>query len=92
MDQMPGAQGKLLRIAIRAGGCSGYSYDFVFDAKREGDQEFPAGDVSVIVDSMSMKLLNGSTIDYLETMQGAGFVVENPNSSGGCGCGSSFSA
>ncbi|MBI4212208.1 MAG: iron-sulfur cluster insertion protein ErpA [Deltaproteobacteria bacterium] len=91
-QSMQGAADKQLRIAIRAGGCSGFSYDFVFDTKRDGDFEVAAKGTTVLVDSMSMNMLNGSTIDYVETVQGAGFVVDNPNASGGCGCGSSFSA
>lgn len=90
--EMPGAEGKQLRIAIRAGGCSGYSYDFVFDNKRDGDIEIPAKDIMVLVDTMSIKMLRGATVDFVESLHGAGFVVNNPNASGGCGCGSSFSA
>ena len=91
-QNMEGAAGKHLRIAIRAGGCSGYSYDFVFDIKRDNDVVIFADDIKVLVDTNSMNLLKGSTVDFVESLQGAGFVVNNPNASGGCGCGSSFSA
>ena len=92
IKDMPGAEGKGLRIAVRAGGCSGYSYDFVFDDAKANDLEIPAKDIVVLIDPASMKFLKGSTVDYVDDLQGAGFVVNNPNSSGGCGCGSSFSA
>lgn len=92
MKEMPGAAGKSLRIAVKAGGCSGYSYDFVFDASKPTDLEIPAKDLIVLVDAASLRFLKGATVDYVDGLHGAGFVVNNPNSSGGCGCGSSFSA
>lgn len=92
MKEMPGAAGKSLRIAVKAGGCSGYSYDFVFDAPKQSDIEIPAKDLVVLVDQASLRFLKGATVDYVDGLHGAGFVVNNPNSSGGCGCGSSFSA
>lgn len=92
MKEMPGAAGKSLRIAVKAGGCSGYSYDFVFDAPKQNDLEIPAQDLIVLVDPASLRFLKGATVDYVDGLHGAGFVVNNPNSTGGCGCGSSFSA
>ena len=91
-SELPGAEGKQLRISVKAGGCSGYSYDFVFDSPKGNDLEIPAKDIVVLVDNASLRFLRGSTVDYVESLHGAGFVVKNPNSSGGCGCGSSFSA
>ena len=81
-----------LRVAVRPGGCSGYSYEMFFDAEVADDdvvREF--GTVKVIVDSASADLLKGSTLDYSDGLQGAGFHVTNPNASRTCGCGSSFS-
>ena len=91
-EAISGAKGKYFRLAVKAGGCSGYSYDFAFDDKRDDDIEIPADGLVVITDPMSLRYLRGCTLDYVETMQGAGFAVKNPNATGGCGCGSSFSA
>jgi iron-sulfur cluster insertion protein len=81
-----------LRVYITGGGCSGFSYGFTFDdAMKEGDSVFTNGDVTMVVDSMSIQYLVGSEIDYEEGLQGSRFVVNNPNASSTCGCGSSFS-
>ena len=81
-----------LRVAVRPGGCSGYSYEMFFDAEIEdGDLLRQVGDVKVVVDSASAELLAGSTLDYSDGLQGAGFHISNPNASRTCGCGSSFS-
>lgn len=80
-----------LRLGVRGGGCSGLSYVMAFDQAREGDQVFTNGDARVIVDSRSQALLEGSILDYTEGLQGSGFAVRNPNVTGQCGCGSSFS-
>jgi iron-sulfur cluster assembly accessory protein len=81
-----------LRVAVKPGGCSGYSYEMFFDAEVADDdivREF--GTVKVVVDSASADLLKGSTLDYSDGLQGAGFHVTNPNAARTCGCGSSFS-
>ena len=81
-----------LRVAVRPGGCSGYSYEMFFDSETLADdvvREF--GAVKVVVDAASAELLTGSTLDYSDGMQGAGFHIVNPNASRTCGCGSSFS-
>jgi iron-sulfur cluster assembly protein/iron-sulfur cluster insertion protein len=81
-----------LRVAVRPGGCSGFSYEMFFDADVADDdvvREF--GTVRVVVDAASADLLKGSTLDYSDGLQGAGFHVTNPNASRTCGCGSSFS-
>ncbi len=81
-----------LRVAVRPGGCSGFSYEMFFDADVADDdivREF--GSVKVVVDSASADLLKGSTLDYSDGLQGAGFHVTNPNAARTCGCGSSFS-
>jgi len=81
-----------LRVAVRAGGCSGYSYEMFFDSEIASDDilEEQRG-VKVVVDSESAELLKGSTLDYADGLQGAGFHVSNPNATRTCGCGSSFS-
>lgn len=81
-----------LRVYITGGGCSGFSYGFTFDEDQaEDDTVVTKADVTLLVDSMSFQYLVGSKIDYLEDLQGARFVIENPNASTTCGCGSSFS-
>lgn len=84
--------GLALRVAVRPGGCSGFSYEMFFDADVADDdvvREF--GEVKVVVDPTSADLLKGSTLDYSDGLQGAGFHVTNPNATRTCGCGSSFS-
>jgi iron-sulfur cluster assembly protein/iron-sulfur cluster insertion protein len=81
-----------LRVAVRPGGCSGYSYEMFFDSEVASDdilREF--GTVKVVVDAASAELLSGSTLEYSDGLQGAGFHISNPNASRTCGCGSSFS-
>ena len=81
-----------LRVAVKPGGCSGYSYEMFFDAEIVADdivREF--GTVKVVVDPASAELLTGSTLDYSDGLQGAGFHITNPNATRTCGCGSSFS-
>ena len=91
-SQMPDSAGKPLRIFVQGGGCSGFQYGFTFDDKRDDDTQFAAGDVQVIVDPQSAMYLKGANVDYLEDFRGAGFSVNNPNATGGCGCGKSFNA
>lgn len=88
-----GSEGDLaLRIAVKPGGCSGYSYDMFFDSSVEGDDLVSTfGTVRVVVDPASAELLKGSKLDYTDGLQGAGFHVVNPNATRTCGCGSSFS-
>lgn len=81
-----------LRVYITGGGCSGFSYGFTFDEKiNEGDTVFSNGDVTMVVDPMSIQYLVGSEVDYTEGLQGSQFLVKNPNATSTCGCGSSFS-
>jgi iron-sulfur cluster insertion protein len=80
-----------LRVKIIGGGCSGFSYDLYFDEQAEGDYVFDSRDVKLLVDQMSFMYLMGTSIDYVEGLQGAGFKFDNPNTTGSCGCGSSFS-
>jgi len=81
-----------LRVAVRPGGCSGFSYEMFFDADIASDDtahEF--GAVRVVVDPASAQLLTGATLDYKDGLQGAGFAINNPNAQKTCGCGNSFS-
>ena len=81
-----------LRVFVQGGGCSGFQYGFTFDEEQgEDDFEFAAGDVKVLVDSMSMQYLQGAEIAYREDLMGASFVIDNPQATTTCGCGSSFS-
>ncbi len=87
-----GAEELALRVAVRPGGCSGYSYDMFFDSEVADDDIVRSfGSVKVVVDAESAELLKGSTLDYRDGLQGAGFHISNPNATRTCGCGSSFS-
>ena len=80
-----------LRVYVYSGGCSGYRYGMMLeDAPTEEDKTFEANGVKVYVDGRSIDLLTGSQIDYVDTLMGAGFTVNNPNAVAACGCGSSF--
>lgn len=82
----------MLRLYIQGGGCSGFQYGFSFDKEvKDGDLSVQTDGVTMVVDPMSMQYLEGSEVDYTESLQGAQFVVRNPNASTTCGCGSSFS-
>jgi iron-sulfur cluster assembly protein/iron-sulfur cluster insertion protein len=81
-----------LRVAVRPGGCSGFSYEMFFDTDRAEDDVTSAyGDVKVVVDPASATLLVGATLDFQDGLQGAGFHINNPNATRTCGCGQSFS-
>jgi len=81
-----------LRVFITGGGCSGFQYGFTFDEiEQEGDTRMEKAGVALLVDPMSLQYLTGATIDYTEGLEGAQFVIRNPNASTTCGCGSSFS-
>ncbi len=83
--------GAAVRVYVKSGGCSGYSYGMAIDDKRlDGDRVFEDGGALVVVDPKSWSLLRGSEIDYVENMMGGGFQVTNPNATSACGCGSSF--
>ena len=88
----PDSEGKPLRIFVHGGGCSGFQYGFQFDEKHEGDNVLEFDGIEVVVDPQSATYLHDSTVDYVEDFRGAGFSVTNPQSTGGCGCGKSFSA
>ena len=80
-----------LRVRVVGGGCAGFSYDLYFDAPTDIDRRVMISGVDVIIDEMSLMYLVGTTIDYVENLQGAGFKFNNPNTKTTCGCGSSFS-
>ena len=79
-----------LRVGVRGGGCSGFQYALAFDEQREGDSVFEDKGIRLLVDSQSLPYVHGSTIDFVDGLQGAGFKVDNPNVIAACGCGSSF--
>ena len=82
-----------LRVAVQPGGCSGFKYSLLIEDKPAEDDTLLAQDgFQVFVDPFSLQYLNGIIIDYTTSMQGSGFTFKNPNATGGCGCGSSFSA
>lgn len=79
-----------LRVGVRGGGCSGFQYQLAFDEQRETDTVFESHGLKLLVDTASLPYVTGSTIDYVDSLQGAGFQVNNPNVVSACGCGSSF--
>jgi len=88
-----GNPGLKLRVFVTGGGCSGFQYGFTFDeAVNDDDTSLQKGGVTLLVDPMSLQYLTGAEIDYQENVEGAQFVIKNPNASSTCGCGSSFSA
>jgi iron-sulfur cluster assembly protein len=79
-----------LRVGVRGGGCSGFQYNLAFDQQRDNDAVFEDHGLKLLVDRMSLQYVFGSQIDYVDSLQGAGFQVNNPNVVAACGCGSSF--
>lgn len=79
-----------LRIGVRGGGCSGFQYALALDEKRDDDKVFEHDGIKLFVDPASMRYVEGSEVDYTESMMGSGFEVNNPNVVASCGCGSSF--
>ncbi len=87
-----GEEGLALRVAVRPGGCSGFSYEMFFDTdKADDDVLTDYSGVGVVVDPSSAQLLEGATLDYKDGLQDAGFSIDNPNAQRTCGCGQSFS-
>src|SRR5229473_2318456 len=92
LKQQDEAGSAFLRIAVSGGGCSGFQYGLTFDDQRNPDDfVFQRDDVAVIVDDVSLDLLNGAEIDFVEDLMGASFQIRNPNAASSCGCGNSFS-
>jgi iron-sulfur cluster assembly accessory protein len=79
-----------LRVAVRGGGCSGFQYALAFDEQRDGDQVFEHQDIRLLIDSESLPFVDGSEVDYVDSLQGAGFAVNHPKVVAACGCGQSF--
>jgi iron-sulfur cluster assembly accessory protein len=79
-----------LRIFVAGGGCSGLQYGMTLDEEQEGDTVISQGEFKVLVDEMSLGYINGSEVDYVDSLMGAGFTVNNPNAVSSCGCGHSF--
>jgi iron-sulfur cluster assembly protein len=79
-----------LRVGVRGGGCSGFQYQLAFDARRDDDTVFESHGLQVLVEPQALEFVDGSQIDYVDALTGAGFKVENPNVVAACGCGSSF--
>jgi iron-sulfur cluster insertion protein len=86
------AENAFLRIAVSGGGCSGFQYGLSFDDQRNDDDfVFESDGVGVVVDDVSLGLLNGAEVDFVEDLMGASFQIKNPNAASSCGCGNSFS-
>src|SRR5438034_11151162 len=86
------AEGAFLRLAVSGGGCSGFQYGLTFDDQTSPDDiVFEHGGVTVVVDEVSLDLLNGAEVDFVEDLMGASFQIKNPNAASSCGCGNSFS-
>lgn len=91
LKKQEGDESLALRIAVNGGGCSGFTYQFSFDAERqEGDLVVRRDDAELVVDPMSVAYLAGSEVDYVEDLVGAFFNIKNPNATAACGCGASF--
>ena len=85
------AQGKALRVAVEGGGCSGFQYEIDLDVPQADDLVLEGAGETVVIDAISLPFLADATIDFSEELIGARFVIENPNASSSCGCGTSFS-
>ena len=86
-----GDKGPALRVAVEGGGCSGFQYDIRLDQASQDDLVLSGNGQAVVIDSVSLPFLSGATIDFTEELIGARFVIDNPNASSSCGCGTSFS-
>lgn len=84
-------QGQALRVAVEGGGCSGFQYDIALDTPRDDDLVLEGNGQRVLIDEVSLPFLAGATIDFSEELIGARFVIDNPNATASCGCGTSFS-
>jgi iron-sulfur cluster assembly accessory protein len=93
MEEQGSGDGAGLRVGVLPGGCSGFQYGLnIEDEPAEDDTVIESQGIRLFVDPFSLQYLNGCEIDYVSTFQGSGFTFNNPNASGGCGCGSSFTA
>lgn len=85
------ADGKALRVAVEGGGCSGFQYEIDLDTPKDDDLVLEGAGQKVVVDSISLPFLSNAVIDFTEELIGARFVIDNPNATSACGCGTSFS-
>ncbi len=92
LDDQPENAGKILRIYVEGGGCSGMQYGMVFDEKRDNDRVSEFFGVSVLVDAVSAEYMQGAVVDFSDALTGGGFKISNPNAKSSCGCGKSFEA
>ncbi|MGE0258439.1 MAG: iron-sulfur cluster insertion protein ErpA [Alphaproteobacteria bacterium] len=92
LKEQENAADSFLRVSVSGGGCSGFQYGLTLDdARSDDDYVFEQGGVAVVVDDVSLDLLNGAEIDFIEDLMGASFQIKNPNAASSCGCGNSFS-
>ena len=84
-------QGQALRVAVEGGGCSGFQYEIALDSPRDDDLVLEGSGQKVLVDPVSLPFLQNATIDFSEELIGARFIIDNPNATSSCGCGTSFS-
>ena len=92
LADLEGKPGLMLRVSVSGGGCSGFQYGFDFaEHVNDDDRTFKRDGVTVVIDEISLELLNGSQIDFVEDLIGSYFEIKNPNASSSCGCGASFS-
>lgn len=88
----PSAKGRMLRVSVLGGGCSGFQYGFDIETRqRDGDLVIEKNGASVVIDELSLAYLKGSEIDFIDELIGASFKIKNPNATASCGCGTSFS-
>lgn len=85
------SQGQALRVAVEGGGCSGFQYEIALDAPKDDDLVLEGNGQKVLIDEVSLPFLTGAVIDFTEELIGARFVINNPNATSSCGCGTSFS-
>ena len=91
MAEEPAGEAEVLRVAIQGGGCSGFQYGLGFDrGAQEGDVEVTLHGVNIVVDPTSAPYLRGAEVDYVDSIEAAGFAINNPNATSSCGCGHSF--
>ena len=91
LKEQEGDPGLMLRVAVNGGGCSGFQYDFSFDASKNGDDEVIEQDgITVLIDTMSVFYVAGSEIDFVESLMGSAFRIHNPKATASCSCGNSF--
>lgn len=91
MQSEANVSGKLLRVFVESGGCSGFQYGMSFDEPKTDDQQFDSEGVRLVIDPTSLAYLSGSQIDFDDGLHGKGFEIKNPNAQSTCGCGKSFS-